>query len=206
MPRKYRRRRRKFLTPKKGTIFSILAMLTFLGTVLITLSFFQEGTVLNELTTVLNDYFGMMKYLLPGVLIPFSLLMANLKVIKLRPNIPIGITLIFLCLLGLAQSGQIGVYIWLNFADRLSEIGAFMLLSIMLLIGLVVLFNTSIEEISKFAETIFSGILQAGNSLSNKKKPVFVEKLPIKAPVFNSPKYGNKEEEKTLPLKTASKR
>lgn len=198
--RKYRSRRRKFLKPKKGTIFSILAMLSFALSLLIMLSFFQQGSILDRITLFLDEFFGVMKYLLPVVIITLTLLLANLKIIKVRPNITVGFILIYLCLLGLTQGGQIGSYIWLNFAQSLSEIGAFILLSVMLLIGLIVLFNTSIEELSKMADSIFSAIGNIGKSISFKKNKEFVEKLPLNAPIFNTGKYNLKEEQKPKPV------
>ena len=202
MARRYRRRKYRFLKPKSGTIFSILALLNFAAASLFLLSFFQQGTILNQLTIYLDDIFGPMKILLPAVMITYSLLLANLKVIRLRPNIPIGLTLIFLCLLALAQSGLIGTYIWFNFSESLSAIGAFVLLSMMLLIGLVVLFNTSIEEVSKMADSVITFFSKLFSQITGSKKPLFVEKLPVKPPVFNAPKVNWREEEKIKPAAT----
>jgi len=168
MTRRYRRRK-KFFKPKKGTIFSIIAILIFLFSGLLVLSFTQQGSVLDKLTILSGEYFGTMKYLLPIVSISISLFLANLKIIKLRPNIPIGLILIFLCLLGLSQSGAIGTYIWLTFSQSLSDIGSFMLLTLMLFIGLIVLFNTSIEEITKLADLIFSGAVKVNSTCSSRK-------------------------------------
>ncbi|OGG02643.1 hypothetical protein A2W14_01165 [Candidatus Gottesmanbacteria bacterium RBG_16_37_8] len=194
--RRYRRRRKKFLTPRKGTIFSIMAMLIFASSLLMLLSFFQNGSVLDQITIVLSQYFGVLRYLLPFILISLALLLANLKIIRLRPNIPIGLILIFLCLLGLSQSGDIGEYIWLNFSSSLADIGSFILLSVMLLIGLIVLFNTSIEEIVKFADLIFSAF--SSLTKTDKKKPLFAEKLPIKAPVINQAREITHTDEKSV--------
>ena len=160
------------------------------------MSFTQQGSVLDKLTILSGEYFGTMKYLLPIVSISISLFLANLKIIKLRPNIPIGLILIFLCLLGLSQSGAIGTYIWLTFSQSLSDIGSFMLLTLMLFIGLIVLFNTSIEEITKLADLIFSGVSKLTKTTINKKKPIFVEKLPIKAPVINSGREAARADER----------
>src|SRR3989338_526039 len=195
MTRRYRRRK-KFFKPKKGTIFSIIAILIFLFSGLLVLSFTQQGSVLDKLKIIRGEYFGTMKYLLPIVSISISLFLANLKIIKLRLNIPIGLILIFLCLLGLSQSGAIGTYIWLTFSQSLSDIGSFMLLTLMLFIGLIVLFNTSIEEITKLADLIFSGVSKLTKTTINKKKPIFVEKLPIKAPVINSGREAARADER----------
>src|SRR3989344_2737742 len=203
MPRRYRRRRKKYLKPKKETIFSILAILILLSSLLTILSFFQHGTILDKLTILLTSNFGGMKFLLPAVLISISLYLTNLKIIKLRPNIPVGLILIFLCLLGLGQSGDFGTYIWLTFSHSLSDIGSFMILALMLLIGLIVLFNTSIEEIAKFSDFIFSGINKYFQSIEGKKKAVFVEKLPIKPPIINHGReYPKSEEQKDAASKT----
>src|SRR3989338_2715978 len=197
MPRKYRRRRKKsILKPKKGTIFSIVALILFSGSILTFLSFFQRGTVLDQLNFTAEEYFGPMKFLLPLAILLFSLLLARLKIFSVRPNIPIGFFLVFICLIALSQSGYAGSISWAIIADSVSPVGAFLILSVMLLIGLIVLFNTSIEEIVKIADSFYTAASKMLQPVLDKKKPVFVEKLPIKIPAVGEIKEQERNEEK----------
>src|SRR3989338_3287265 len=70
------------------------------------------------------------------------------------------------------------------------------ILTLMFFIGLIVLFNTSIEEITKLADLIFSGVSKLTKTTINKKKPIYVEKLPIKAPVINSGREAARADER----------
>ena len=137
-----------------------------------------------------------MKFLLPLAILLFSLLLARLKIFSVRPNIPIGFFLVFICLIALSQSGYAGSISWAIIADSVSPVGAFLILSVMLLIGLIVLFNTSIEEIVKIADSFYTAASKMLQPVLDKKKPVFVEKLPIKIPAVGEIKEQERNEEK----------
>lgn len=67
-----------------------------------------------------------------------------------------------------------------------SPIGAFVILLGMFLIGLIVLFNTSIDEIvktvGKFLKALKKYIVPSADLFARKSKPMYVEKLPLKPP------------------------
>ena len=200
--KQYRYRRRKsFFKPRKGTIFSLLALLLVAASILLTLSFFEQGSVLDGLEEEAFIYFGVMRFLLPLVTFPFALFLLKLKTPVSRFGTILGLILVYLCLTGLTQSGQIGLFIWLLFADSVSEIGSFAMLSLMLFVGLMVVFEISITEIVKVFESVTAFF--AKNASDKKRKDIFVEKLPIKAPAI--PRMSPTPIEKEISQKEAAK-
>lgn len=193
---RYRRRKLFRFRLKKDTVYTIFAILLIGSGFLIALSFFQNGTYLDLVRLTAIDKFGWGAYLLPLVLISLSSLFLRLKISFAKPNVPLGLLLSFICLLAITHAGLIGTQIWNNFSSLVSGLGAFVILFGMLCIGLMVLFNTSIDEIVKASSSLFNELSKLG-SIIKTSKPVFVEKLPIRPPA----EY-KKEEKQPVSTKT----
>lgn len=75
-----------------------------------------------------------------------------------QPNVLLGGMLVAASLIGLTQAGRIGIEIWQSLVVLLSGFGAFLVLVGFAFVGLVITFNTSLEEIllalSRFLEQI----------------------------------------------------
>ncbi|MBI4991280.1 DNA translocase FtsK [Candidatus Gottesmanbacteria bacterium] len=185
---RYRRRKLFRFRLKKDTVYTIFAILLIGSGSLVALSFFQNGTYLDVVRTNAVDKFGWGAYLLPLVLISLSSLFLKLRLSFARPNVSLGFLLSFICLLSITRAGLVGTQIWDNFSALVSGIGAFIILFGMLCIGLMVLFNTSIDEIVKAATLLLKELNKLLNFLPrfniNQKisKPIFVEKLPMRPP------------------------
>lgn len=175
------RRRKKLFKLKQATIFTIFSLMLVAAAVLVSISFFQQGSALDTVKDKLSALFGWAIVFVPLILVSFSLLFLRLKLAIAKPNVPFGLLLSSLCFTALAQSGTVGEQIWGNFAVLLSGPGAFAVLSLMLFIGLIVLFNMSLEEVLGL---IGQGITEIGNLFAplfaRKPKPEFIQKLPIK--------------------------
>lgn len=189
------RRRKLFkFKIKSQTVYTIFAILLISASLVVTVSYFQNGTPLDSLSLMLSEKFGGGGILLPVILIGLSFLFLRIKSKFTKPNVSLGLLLSYICLLAITQSGSIGVKIWLNFSALVSPIGAFILLSGMFLIGLIVLFNTSIDEILKTILKLIQFISKQTGSFQvfgKKGKPMYAEKLPIKLPVES--KYPEKK-------------
>jgi len=197
MSRYYRRRGLFRFKLKKQTVYAIFAVILLGVSALIALSFFQSGTSLDIVRLLIMEKFGWGAVLLPIVLSSLSLLFLRIKASFARPNVPFGLLLSYICLLALTQSGYIGGQIWNNFSALVSGLGAFIILLGMFSIGLIVLFNTSIDEVMKMLLFMYANLVKIFAPLLTKKpKPVFVEKLPIRPPM-----EGRKEEKQRLPDK-----
>lgn len=204
---RYRRKLFRFKKLKKQSVYNIFAILLIGFAALIILSIFQPGTNLDILRNFILDKFGWGIYLLPFILISLSFLFLGLKFSFTRPNVSFGFLLSFICLLAITRNGVIGNQIFENFSLLVGNIGSFIILFGMFCIGLIVLFNTSIEDIIKTSSYMmksisgFFGDIQIFKSNLNRKKPNFIEKLPIRPPT----EY-NKEEKPQQENKTAEKK
>lgn len=184
MARRYRRRKLLGVKLKKQTIYNIFAVSLIGIACLIGISFFQSGTRLDTIRILVLENFGWGSFLLPIILITISFLFIRLKTPITSPNVTFGGLLSYICLLALTQSGIVGLQIWNNFSILISPFGTFIILLGMLSIGLIVLFNTSIDEVAKLIVNLSKDFVKTWQSIFSKKaKPVFIDKLPIKPPV-----------------------
>ncbi len=171
---------------KSQTVYTIFAILLISTSALTAISFFQSGSILTRINSIISEKLGWGAILLPIVLVGLSFLFIKIRSKFTKPNVSLGLLLSYICLLALTQSGFIGQQIWNNFMNLVSGVGAFILLSGMFLIGLIVLFNTSIDEIVKsIVKLIQISKKYIGPSVdifARKPKPMFLEKLPIKPP------------------------
>ena len=148
MPRRKHYRKHKFkLKLKKETIYSIFAFGLLLSGLLFLLSFSKSGDSLILVNSELEKYFGLLSILFPILLIFFGFLFLRLKMFISKPNVAIGFLLFFVSALGLFRAGSMGLQLYLLLADILSGIGATLVYIAGVLIGLVVFFDTSVDEI-----------------------------------------------------------
>ena len=204
MARRYRRRKLLGVKLKKQTIYNIFAVSLIGIACLIGISFFQSGTRLDTVRILVLENFGWGSFLLPIILITISFLFIRLKTPITSPNVTFGGLLSYICLLALTQSGIVGLQIWNNFSILISPFGTFIILLGMLSIGLIVLFNTSIDEVVKLIVNLSKDFAKTWQSVFSKKsKPVFIDKLPIKPP--GEYKKGAQFEENKAPTQNITK-
>src|SRR5581483_2688737 len=149
MPR-HRRRRSKFKLKTK-TVYSLFAFGLFGSGAISLLSFTKSGSSFTYLNDILNKYFGWTGILFPFVLILLAFLFLQLKKFVLsRPNVVVGFLLTFICLMSISRSGSIGSGIFDTFSEFITPLGAGVVFLAGIFVGLVVLFDTSIDEIIGF--------------------------------------------------------
>ncbi|MDO8551561.1 MAG: DNA translocase FtsK [bacterium] len=158
MPKSRKFLRRSFkLRLKKATIFSIGSILLLVLAGLIILSFSRQGSLLIRLNILLLGYFGWSTVFLPFILIVAGLMLTKLKTPINEPYVFVGAILLFLSSGGLTRAGSLGREIWLDVAALTTSIGAFLILTGGVLIGLVVLFNTSFDQVLLNVASFLSG-------------------------------------------------
>jgi len=181
--RYYRRSFFKFKL-KKQTIYTIAAVFLFGTAGFVLLSFTGQGAALTKINNLVLEYFGWGSLLLPVVFSSLGFLLLGLRLRFAKPNVSIGFILLFLSLLGLTRGGRVGLEIWGNIEVLISGAGAFIILFGSLIIGLTVLFNTSLDELFITIFKFLAGVKEVFQKyfFSRKPKPVFIqEKLPLKA-------------------------
>ena len=162
---------------KKGTIFSITSVLLIGLGLLVVFSFLKEGYILTLLNQILVEWLGFVSLFLPFLLISAGLMFSKFKTPLREVNVSLGMVLFFLSLLGLGRTGKIGMWVWDKVEFLITPVGAFIIFLLGAIIGLVVLFNTSIDQLFIFVADIFKtikGYIISGKRKERKKEPVFV--------------------------------
>lgn len=183
-----RSRRKGFkLKLRKQTIYTIFALglIAAGGLLLFALSRTQENLL--PLADMLLGYFGGLAILFPFVLILFGFLFSRIKMFLAKPNVAIGYLLFFLCLDALAKGGSTGTGLFTIFADMLSPLGANLVFVAGLFVGIVVFFDTSIDE-------IFSGIAVMYDNMYRFVPTSMFDMFKSKKPLIKQPmaiKNGN---------------
>ncbi len=152
MARKRRRSRKKINRRrfKKETLLSIVSLAIFLLAILVTISFLGKGYFLERLNFHLLRYFGLTSFFLPFLLLCYGLWLAPLKTILKSFHISLGASLALLSLGGLLQTGLLGHWLWQQVTFWLTGFGAAIFLFFGFLVGILVLFDTSLEAILLF--------------------------------------------------------
>ena len=176
--------RQKFkIKLKKNTVYSIFAFLVILSGLLFGLSFTRSSSSFTSINDYLSSYFGALAILFPILLILLGFFFLKLKFVLSKPNVIVGFLIFFLCLLGLSREGNIGAYFNRVIADIISPLGAFFVYMAGIFVGLVVLFDTSVDELFAIFATIGNLIqkLVPGNLLSffHKKPNVLEDKQMV---------------------------
>ncbi len=173
MARRYRKQKFKFKL-KKNTVYSIFSFSLILVGLLLLLSFSKNGDSFIEINNILDKYFGFLSILFPVGLILFGFFFLKLKIFLSKPNVSIGFTLFSVSLIGLAKSGIVGIYMFGFLADVLTSIGAYLVYFAGVIIGLIVFFDTSADEIVslilEIKKTVFRLIPSSIFSLLKTKK------------------------------------
>ena len=148
--RKYHKRRGFGLKLKKQTIYTVAAIWFWLFSGVMCLSFFGEGQMLSSLREALTNHFGWIMYLIPIFLISASTLFFKVKSDLGNQNVPLGLGIMLFGLMGITQSGDIGNALWSVVSEAIAPEGATLLFLGVLLIGCIVLFNTSLDAFMNF--------------------------------------------------------
>ncbi len=206
-------RRGKRYKVKGKTIYTIISLILFGAAGLIFLSFGQQGELLTKIFDFLFSKFGSGIYLVPFNLIVLGFLIIGSKTFLSKPNLTIGLLFASTSAIALGRLGSIGQILWVQVADLISSPGAFLVYFVTLVIGLVIFFNTSLDQVLNIASTILSVILTAfvskkANVGSDKKgkeekRPLFAfDKIPLKVKSGGTevPKDMNKVPQASSPV------
>lgn len=149
MSRKYRKKRVKFkLKLKKNTVYSIFAFGLLLAGIITGISFTQQQEpAFADLNSALTDFFGFTSFLLPLLFIFLGFYFLRLKSFISRPNISVGFLIFFISIASLFKAGLLGDYFYSMIAELITGIGSILVYSAGIFIGLIVFFDTSVDEV-----------------------------------------------------------
>ncbi|MFZ5933119.1 MAG: DNA translocase FtsK [Patescibacteria group bacterium] len=155
-------RRRRFtkrafrLRLKRATVFSITQVFFFALAGLVLISFSRQGLILLRLNEFLVQSFSWATIFLPFVFLSFAFMLSKIKIPLSQPNVVVGSVLFFISLATLGRAGTLGRMAWEAISSLLTPAGGFIILLGTTLVGLIILFNTSFEQIIALILAIFN--------------------------------------------------
>ena len=148
MARKKGRRNKPFkVSIKKDTMNSILAVVVIGIGGLIAVSFSRQGVFLSKVYEIGSSLLGWTFMLLPFVFVVGGLMLTSAKLAIASPHVLLGSVITIISLSGLSKAGSVGEQIFLSVAALISTAGGYLFYAIGTIIGLFILFETSIEDI-----------------------------------------------------------
>ncbi|MBP9716543.1 MAG: DNA translocase FtsK [Candidatus Levybacteria bacterium] len=172
---------------KTKTVYTIFALGQIVAGLLLLLSFSNSGETFIYINTFIRQYFGPFSFFLGFVFILFGFLFFKTKFALSRPNVAIGFLILFGSAVVLFRSGYIGQLMFANISDVITPIGTLLVFLAGIFIGLVVLFDTSVDEILKglsaFRKT--GGKVVPTGFLKKQKDPLLNKQMTIKDSSFN---------------------
>ncbi|MEK7571077.1 MAG: DNA translocase FtsK [Patescibacteria group bacterium] len=179
---------------KKKTIYSLFGIAFFIAGILCLLSFVNQGPSSVNLNSLLVERFGGVTIFFPFIFILFGFLFLHMKMYLSRLNVSMGYLLFFISLVGITRSGSVGDRMFGVLEEILTTAGADIILLGGLAVGLIVLFDTSLDE-------VLHGLMAIGKALNKliprqlfasfkREKPAFNRNKPIQI------KGGQKEDDR----------
>lgn len=184
------RRRSVYKMPKlKLRPKTVVAVATISSFILAGLSVVTILTAAETLTfwrDFLFEIFGWTSFLAPVIFLMSGLILQKVKWPFAQINVLLGLILIALSVVGLTggvfetQAGTLGLTLWQQLASFITKPGAVMLLSGLFLVGLVVLLNTSLEQIFSILGLIVGLFKKLYKMVFNRPKTFEEKNIPIK--------------------------
>lgn len=168
---------------RKETIYNIFSLGLIVFGILLLLSFSKSGPSFILIQDFLDKYFSIASFLLPVVFILFGFLFLRVKIFLSRPNVSIGFLLFFLSLTALTKSGVIGRSLFEILAETLTGFGSQVVYLAGLFVGIIVLFDTSVDELFSAIHFLYKNIYRffpkSLFSVFKSKKPFLTSARPI---------------------------
>lgn len=217
------RRRGGKLKLKKNTVYTMFAMGLFVVSALMFLSFTRNGSSAVLINDFLTSRFGALAIFVPFVAFFFAFYMLHLKKFFLsQPHVAFGFLVFFVSFLGLVETGVVGQGMSRVLSDMLTPMGADLVFIAGSIVGTIVFFDTSMDEIFEFLGTmkdntyrLFPSKLFHRESKEDKiqfdrNKPLMIkgggdkEQVPLPVKNVPPPKINQKEQEELISDKLVS--
>ena len=190
---------------KKESMFSISQIAFFIFAGLILASFSRQGLIFVKFNDFLLKYFAWSSVFLPFIFISFAFLLSKFKFILGQPNVVVGSLLFFISVMALGQAGEVGKIVWGSIAELIMGVGAGIVFTGVGMIGLIILFNTSIDQVYKIFKEFLrqAGVYIHGNKTQIKIGGAALPKGPMK--VQGGGIFGIQDKNKTVAPVAVSK-
>lgn len=155
---------------KPGTVYTIAQITFYVMAGLILISFTRNGLILYKLNEFLMNLFSWSAVFIPFIFIAFGLMISHLRVPLSQPNVVIGTLLFFVSIVFLTKAGKVGESGWGGISNLITDMGAFIVLLGTSFVGLVILFNTSFDQVYLFLRDVFRKYIIRGKGMA--RRPV----------------------------------
>lgn len=175
---------------KKQQVHSIAQIFFFSLAGLVVVSFWRQGIILMRINDFFVDYFGWSAIFLPFVFLTSGFLVSKFKNPLAAPNVVVGSLLFFFAIAALTKAGVMGLTAWSGIASLITPIGAGLVLFCVIIMSLVILFNTSVDQLLALTA---DGLRQsrrylvADKKLPKGKQPLASQRRGLK---FGLPSFG----------------
>lgn len=168
------RRRKPFkLQFRRETLYTFSSVFLFVLAGIIILSFSRQGIFLARVFDFLSQLIGWGIIFVPFLLLSAGLMLSRLTWTITKPNVFLGAAVLLFSFISITHAGQVGSLVWARFSFLLTNLGAFLVFFGLTVIGFVITFNTSLEEILVFFSRVFSLLKNIWDKLRGIKKPKF---------------------------------
>ena len=139
---------------KQDTMHSLAAITLILCGLLVIVSLSGQGQLLSSIYTIGSKYLGLGLLFVPFLFFSAGLVMFRGKWAWSRPHTFLGAVLVFIGFVGAVQAGSFGETTFVNIAALLTPVGSYFVFSSILVAGILVLFQTSFNEVAEHLEAI----------------------------------------------------
>src|SRR3989344_6914766 len=171
---------------KHKTITAIGTLIAFGLAILSAVSLFTNSQALSFLRDFLGNYLGVMKFSAPVIFALSGLVLTKARWRLAQTNVLLGFLLLILSFSSLVaavkfdRGGSIGQTLWSELSSFVTPLGAAALLVLVFLVGLVVLFNTSLQQIFSIFVGVFNFSQKLLRSIFNRQRTFEAKHIPIK--------------------------
>lgn len=160
MPKRAAKKHRKRLKVKlrKNTVYNIFGVAFLFLSALCVFSYIGSSDSFVIINSFLIESFGGLSFMFPLFLFFVGMYFLHLKMFISRPNVAVGFGLLYLSILGLSKAGSVGFEVSIMLSDILSLAGANLVFLAGFVIGVIVFFDTSVDE-------VMQGVALAGQTL-----------------------------------------
>ncbi|KKU80610.1 MAG: cell division FtsK/SpoIIIE [Candidatus Gottesmanbacteria bacterium GW2011_GWA1_47_8] len=167
------------------------------------ISFSRQGPILEMINALGSKFFGWALLLIPFLFVSGGLLLTKVKWQIARPNVFLGMLLTIVSLTGLTRSGSIGLEVFISISSLITPWGGVLLFFAGVVIGQLVFWETSLEDIAVFFQNLFGATRKMSQTLPS--VPAFSSKIlnrevKIKGMVGNLESAG----QETKPVEAAA--
>ena len=174
---------------RQKTITAIGTLIAFTLAIVSAVAILTHSHSLSFWRDFLESILGWTSFAAPLIFLLSGLVLTGSKWKFAQTNVLLGFILVVLSISGVVSSlryekgGALGQLLWRELSSFVTPWGAVLLLLLLFLVGLVVLFNTSLGQIFKIFGWIFDTLSNALKPLFNRQRTFEAKHIPIKIKV-----------------------